>query len=34
VRGARLQAAMAYIRQSQPKLHADDLELAQAILVQ
>lgn len=34
LRGARLQAALAYIRQSRPKLHADDLELAQAILVQ
>jgi uncharacterized protein (TIGR02448 family) len=34
MRGARLESALAYLRQSQPKLHASDLELAQAILVQ
>lgn len=33
-RGARLESALGYLRQSQPKLHASDLELAQAILVQ
>ena len=34
LRGARLESALAYMRQSRPKLHASDLELAQAILVQ
>ncbi len=34
LRGARLQAALNRLRQSNPELHADDLELAQAILVQ
>ncbi|EJN19358.1 hypothetical protein PMI35_05809 [Pseudomonas sp. GM78] len=34
MRGARLESALAYLRQTQPKLHASDLELAQAILVQ
>ncbi|MBD8596677.1 DUF2388 domain-containing protein [Pseudomonas sp. W2Oct36] len=34
LRGARLESALAYLRQSHPKLHASDLELAQAILVQ
>lgn len=34
LRGAQLEAALMYLRQSQPKLHASDLELAQAILVQ
>ncbi|TDV52930.1 uncharacterized protein (TIGR02448 family) [Pseudomonas graminis] len=34
LRGARLESALAYLRQSRPKLHASDLELAQAILVQ
>ncbi|WP_347903064.1 DUF2388 domain-containing protein [Pseudomonas purpurea] len=34
LRGARLESALAYLRQTQPKLHASDLELAQAILVQ
>ena len=34
MRGAQLEAALMYLRQSQPKLHASDLELAQAILVQ
>jgi uncharacterized protein (TIGR02448 family) len=33
-RGARLESALAYLRQTRPKLHASDLELAQAILVQ
>jgi uncharacterized protein (TIGR02448 family) len=33
-RGAQLESALAYLRQSQPKLRASDLELAQAILVQ
>jgi uncharacterized protein (TIGR02448 family) len=34
LRGARLESALIYLRQTQPKLHASDLELAQAILVQ
>jgi len=34
LRGARLESALAYLRQAQPKLHVGDLELAQAILVQ
>jgi uncharacterized protein (TIGR02448 family) len=34
MRGAQLESALAYLRQTQPKLHASDLELAQAILVQ
>ena len=34
LRGAQLESALVYLRQSQPKLHASDLELAQAILVQ
>ncbi|MCI0992420.1 DUF2388 domain-containing protein [Pseudomonas corrugata] len=34
LRGARLESALAYLRQTQPKLHVSDLELAQAILVQ
>lgn len=34
VRGAQLESALNYLRQTQPKLHASDLELAQAILVQ
>lgn len=33
-RGARLESALDYLRHSQPKLNASDLELAQAILVQ
>ncbi|WPN55193.1 DUF2388 domain-containing protein [Pseudomonas sp. P9_2] len=33
-RGARLESALDYLRRSRPKLHASDLELAQAILVQ
>lgn len=33
-RGARLQAALASIRQKHPQIAASDLELAQAILVQ
>ncbi|MBJ2217956.1 MULTISPECIES: DUF2388 domain-containing protein [Pseudomonas] len=33
-RGARLESALDYLRRSQPKLHASDLELARAILVQ
>jgi uncharacterized protein (TIGR02448 family) len=33
-RGARLESALDYLRRSQPKLSASDLELAQAILVQ
>ncbi|KAI2677776.1 MULTISPECIES: DUF2388 domain-containing protein [unclassified Pseudomonas] len=33
-RGAQLESALVYLRQSRPKLHASDLELAQAILVQ
>ncbi|WP_413787152.1 DUF2388 domain-containing protein [Pseudomonas sp. B21-059] len=34
LRGARLESALKYLRQHQAKLHASDLELAQAILVQ
>ena len=34
LRGAQLEAALAYLRDTRPKLHASDLELAQAILVQ
>lgn len=34
LRGARLESALDYLRQTRPKLHASDLELAQAILVQ
>ena len=34
LRGAQLESALIYLRRSQPKLHASDLELAQAILVQ
>jgi uncharacterized protein (TIGR02448 family) len=34
LRGAQLESALSYLRQHQPKLHASDLELAQAILVQ
>ncbi len=34
LRGARLESAIEYLRQSRPKLHASDPELAQAILVQ
>ncbi|MBD1552982.1 DUF2388 domain-containing protein [Pseudomonas typographi] len=34
IRGARLDAALAYLRHTQPQLHAADLELAEAILVQ
>jgi uncharacterized protein (TIGR02448 family) len=34
LRGARLESALVYLRRAQPKLHASDLELAQAILVQ
>ncbi|WPN47357.1 MULTISPECIES: DUF2388 domain-containing protein [unclassified Pseudomonas] len=33
-RGAQLESALLYLRRTQPKLHAGDLELAQAILVQ
>ena len=33
-RGARLEAALRWLRQSQPELAASDLELAAAILVQ
>ncbi|AMB86162.1 Holliday junction resolvase [Pseudomonas agarici] len=33
-RGAQLESALAYLRQTRPKLHASDLELAEAILVQ
>ncbi|MCF5050935.1 DUF2388 domain-containing protein [Pseudomonas syringae] len=33
-RGARLESALDYLRHTQPKLSASDLELAQAILVQ
>ncbi|GGJ90877.1 DUF2388 domain-containing protein [Pseudomonas matsuisoli] len=32
VRGVRLESAMAHIRALQPSLHANDLQLAQAIL--
>jgi len=34
LRGAQLESALHYLRNSRPKLHAGDLELAQAILVQ
>ncbi|WP_248807378.1 DUF2388 domain-containing protein [Pseudomonas sp. MWU13-2100] len=34
LRGAQLESALAYLRQTQPELHVGDLELAQAILVQ
>ncbi|MDQ3201484.1 MAG: DUF2388 domain-containing protein [Pseudomonadota bacterium] len=34
MRGARLESALDYLRRTEPKLHASDLELAQAILVQ
>jgi len=34
MRGVRLESALVFLRQTQPKLHASDLELAQAILVQ
>jgi len=34
MRGARLQAVLNRLRQANPELHASDLELAQAILVQ
>jgi len=34
LRGAQLESALRYLRQTQPKLHVSDLELAQAILVQ
>ncbi|MGH8419046.1 MAG: DUF2388 domain-containing protein [Pseudomonas sp.] len=34
MRGAQLESALIYLRQTSPKLHASDLELAQAILVQ
>ncbi|WP_145317903.1 DUF2388 domain-containing protein [Pseudomonas sp. SJZ080] len=34
LRGAELESALVYLRRAQPKLHASDLELAQAILVQ
>jgi len=34
LRGAQLESALDYLRWTQPKLHASDLELAQAILVQ
>jgi len=34
LRGAQLESALVYLRQTRPKLHASDLELAQAILVQ
>lgn len=34
LRGAHLQAALDRLRETHPKLHASDLELAQAILVQ
>ncbi len=33
IRGARLEAALQHIRQQAPQLRADDLQLAQAILV-
>lgn len=33
IRGARLEAALQHIRQQVPQLQADDLQLAQAILV-
>ncbi|PWB29734.1 Holliday junction resolvase [Pseudomonas sp. SDI] len=34
LRGARLEAALMHLRQANPQFHADDLELAQAILIQ
>ncbi|WP_426237045.1 DUF2388 domain-containing protein [Pseudomonas sp. TWP3-2] len=34
LRGPRLESALHYLRKSRPKLHAGDLELAEAILVQ
>jgi uncharacterized protein (TIGR02448 family) len=34
LRGAQLESALIHIRQNSAKLHASDLELAQAILVQ
>ncbi|MHC8303585.1 DUF2388 domain-containing protein [Pseudomonas sp. PB3P13] len=34
LRGARLESALSYLRRTEPKLPASDLELAQAILVQ
>ena len=34
LRGAQLESALMYLRQTRPKLRASDLELAQAILVQ
>ncbi|WP_237885857.1 DUF2388 domain-containing protein [Pseudomonas sp. PGPR40] len=34
LQGAQLESALIYLRRTQPKLHANDLELAQAILVQ
>ena len=34
LRGAQLEAALGILRQHTPELHASDLELAQAILVQ
>ena len=34
LRGARLESALHYLRRTEPKLRASDLELAQAILVQ
>jgi len=34
LRGAQLESALMYLRRAQPKLHASDLELAHAILVQ
>ncbi|MCU1728219.1 DUF2388 domain-containing protein [Pseudomonas sp. 7P_10.2_Bac1] len=34
LRGAQLESALRYLRQTEPKLNASDLELAQAILVQ
>ncbi|HEX8595563.1 MAG TPA: DUF2388 domain-containing protein [Pseudomonas sp.] len=34
LRGAQLESALMYLRQTRPKLDASDLELAQAILVQ
>ncbi|MFW9082076.1 DUF2388 domain-containing protein [Pseudomonas sp. P2757] len=34
LRGPQLESALHYLRKSRPKLHACDLELAEAILVQ
>lgn len=34
LRGVQLESALIYLRRTQPKLRASDLELAQAILVQ